>query len=299
MAKPLYPEIMKSIIARESQPSPLKRFLVPPRFPSIQGKKADVVFYDDIFPPKSKFAPVVPYHMYQQFLINGYVPDSVLLLAHDVVAHPNEYNELFKEPSWDSTTIFMDNSLVELKAAVDIEMVASAVETIDRPQVVVICPDVMAEAEASAKLTLDAWPEWSWRFRNYETLVVLQGSKMNEFLGCAEYLEPLDPDWVSIPRVTEGLFGYHRRELIPYIKAIFPDSKMHLLGFSDFIWEDLRAAASPHVSSIDSAVPFRMASKRIFSEVVRERGDWWKTGSFVPEDLDRIAIIDSYISRLL
>lgn len=265
----------------------------------IQGKKADFMFLDDfVRSPGNKFAPVVPYHFYQQFLLHNYVPGSVLLLAHDVVAHPREYKELFADPKWCRTTIFMDNSLVELKKAVDIEMVAEAVDIIDRPQVVVICPDVMAEAQASAKLTMDAWPEWSWRFRHHQTLVVIQGNTMPGFLGCAELLAELHPNWVSIPRVTENLFGYHRRELIPFVKALFPSTKLHLLGFSDYIWEDLRAAAHPNVLSIDSAVPFRMGSNRILSEEIPPRGDWWAKAVFTPEMLERCEAVNEMIDSL-
>jgi len=248
----------------------------------------------------AKFAPVVPFHFYQQFLLHNYIPQSILLLAHDVVAHPQEYEELFMDVRWKNTTIFMDNSLVELKKAVDINMVHEAVEIVGphKRRVVVICPDVMAEAQASAKLTKDSWPEWAWKFRNFEKLVVIQGSNMPGFIGCAEELAELDPEWVSIPRVTEGLWGYHRRELIPYIKAIFPGSKIHLLGFSDYIWEDLRAAGHPDVRSIDSAVPFRMATNDILSEQIPPRGNWWDTAQFSKDCLPRVERINSLINLL-
>src|SRR5690606_30900034 len=132
-----------------------------------------------------------PYHFYKQFLMYDYVPSSILLLAHDVVAHPKEYEELFTDKRWANTTIFMDNSLVELKAAVDINMVHEAVEIVGphKRRVVVICPDVMAESESTAKSTIAAWPEWSWKFRGQETLVVLQGNSMDSWLKCAETIE--------------------------------------------------------------------------------------------------------------
>lgn len=249
-----------------------------------------------------KFAPVVPVHFYQQFLVHGYVPQSVLLLAHDVVEHVQEYEELFSDPAWQNTTIFMDNSLVELKKAVDIVMVKEAVDIIDsgissRP-VVVICPDVMAEAQASAKLTKGSWPEWAWEFRDYQKLVVLQGNTMRGFLECTEELAELNPDWVSIPRVTEDLFGYHRRELIPYVQSIIPGANIHLLGFSDYIWEDLRAAAHSAVSSIDSTVPFRMNTMNILSEKIPPRGDWWETAKFTKDMISRAQKIDDIIERL-
>lgn len=272
-----------------------KQACTPPRPPSYDEGECMI--------PKAhtrnKFAPVAPHHLYSAFLANNYVPHSILLLAHDVVAHPDEYSELFISTEWSNTTIFMDNSLVELKKAVDIEMVADAVDIVGRPQVVVICPDVMAEAQASAKLTKDAWPEWYWRFRHHQKLVVLQGSDMAGFLGCAESLAELEPDWVSIPRVTESLWGYHRAELIPYVDAIFPTSRLHLLGFSDYIWEDLRAASHWKVASIDSAVPLRMKTPLILTEDVGKRDpQWFENVQFEYSMIDRCNQIDAFINRM-
>lgn len=244
---------------------------------------------------KDKFAPVAPFHLYQQFLLNGYVPSTVLLLAHDVVEHAVEYQELFDDPKWDNTTIFMDNSLVELKKAVDIEMVKDAVDIIGRKQIVVILPDVMGESEPTTKSTLDAWDKWSREFRDHQKLVVIQGASIQEWLKCAESLAHLKPDWVSIPRVTENAFGYHRWELVPFIEALYPESKIHLLGFSDYIWEDLKAAACESVKSIDSAVPLRMKTMNILSEVVEPRGNWWEEAKFDISIIERCRKINDLI----
>src|SRR5690606_11949998 len=108
----------------------------------------------------------------------------------------------------------------------------------------------------------------------------------------------LNPNWVSIPRVTEALWGYHRRELIPYIQAIYPNAALHLLGFSDYLAEDLCAAGHPAVKSIDSAVPFRMVTNNVLSEVVPPRGNWWETAKFDTSMLNRVDIINNLINRL-
>lgn len=248
--------------------------------------------------PKQKFAPVVPYHFYQQFLLNGYTPDSVLLLAHDVVANKDAYEELFKEGFWDKTTIFMDNSLVELKKAVDVSMVEEAVNIIGggAKNIVVILPDAMADGSETINLVKNSHQDWAWRFRECQLLGVIQGSTMKDFLRCAEALEPYDLDWVSIPRVTEQLFGYHRKELISFVDAIFPaETKLHLLGFSDYIWEDLRAAGHSRVLSIDSAVPFRMATMNVLSAEVPPRGNWWEEAKF---EVSMLSVVDE-INRLI
>ena len=268
----------------------------------ISGQRVVSAIMDDIgVGHKDKFAPVVPQHFYRQFLLNGYIPDSILLLAHDVTQNAKAYEELFEDVRWKNTTIFMDNSLVELKAAVDINMVHEAVEIVGphKRRVVVICPDVMAEGENSARLTIDSWPEWAWKFKDYEQLVVLQGNSMQSWLGCCEAIDNacLEPVWISIPRVTEGLWGYHRRELISFARAIFPNPKLHLLGFSDYIWEDIRAAAHPDVQSIDSAVPFRMSTLNVLSEKVPPRGEWWETANFDRSMLERVEVINDLINN--
>lgn len=274
-------------------------WIIPKALTPLKFVNGQIITGDDMSSNHgNKFAPVAPFHLYQQFLLNGYVPSTVLLLAHDVVAHAEEYVELFDNPLWNNTTIFMDNSLVELKKAVDIEMVKDAVDTIGRKQIVVILPDVMGESIPTTKSTLDAWDSWSWKFREHQQLVVIQGATMQEWLTCAESLAHLKPEWVSIPRVTENAFGYHRWELIPYITALYPDSKIHLLGFSDYIWEDLRAASDPDVYSIDSAVPLRMKTTNILSEKVGPRGNWWEEAKFDIGMIERCRKIDDLIISL-
>lgn len=269
----------------------------------ISGKLITDLITDEISTNRiraysSKFAPVVPVHFYQQFILHGYAPKTVLLLAHDVVENADAYAEAFSHSHWDDTTIFMDNSLVELKTAVDLDMVKEAVSIINRPNMVIVLPDAMGNGPETTRLTRDAMQKWDWEFRDHQLMAVIQGATMKDWLTCAESLSDLSLDWISIPRITENAFGYHRRELIPFAEAIFPQAKVHLLGFSDYIWEDLRAAAHYAVKSIDSAVPFRMATENILSEAVPKRGDWWQTAKFDPSMIDRVEQINKIISYL-
>lgn len=273
---------------------------------SSKGKRADTLIMDDIgesiWPKKlfggntMKFAPVAPYHIYQMFLMGQYFPKTVLLLAHDVVKHPTEYEETFKHPGWNDTTIIMDNSLVETGGAVDAEMVFEAAELVSAD--IVVLPDVMGKAMESADATIEAWNSWNWKFREYEMMVVIHGTSDAEWFAAAETIREagIKPNWLSIPRKCED--GTNRRwRLVNWAQMIFGPVRQHLLGFSDFVASDLVAASNPIVQSIDSAVPLRLTSNHLLSEDAGPRGDWWETVEFKPWMIDRCKLVDQYINN--
>lgn len=264
----------------------------------IQEKSADMVIFDSIISRPSKFAPVAPARFYTAMREAGYIPQQVLLLAHDVVEDPEGYEE-FKREEWANTTIFMDNSLVELKNAVDANMVHEAADATAAD--IVILPDVMGDGIASMQATEEAWEHWYWRFRGYQKLIVIHGESLPIWLACAEELANLEPDWVSIPRICEDILGpegIHREDLVPFAKAIFPDTPIHLLGFSNSPWWDLRAAAMHEVKSIDSAVPLRQSNTNIFSNDPGPRGSWWNTAIWDECMIDRCKNTDRIINAL-
>lgn len=247
----------------------------------------------------SKFAPVAPYHIYQQFEVNDYKPANILLLAHDVVQHAQEYKDTFASSFWNDTNIIMDNSLVEMKNAVDIGMVFDAAELVAAD--VVVLPDVMGDGVASAQSTIKAWDEWNYKFRDYQKMIVLHGKSTQDFFAGGEMLVEagLDPDWISIPRKIQGVDYIDRWQWIEYSKMLFPYKPIHLLGFSDELWEDITAASHPSVKSIDSAVPLRLTSLSVLSENAGPRGDWWETATFNSSMIDRCKHIDTLINRLV
>lgn len=262
------------------------------------GKRADVLIMDDVEERKMKFAPVAPYHIYQQFIVNGYVPNTVLLLAHDVVSHEDEYAETFMHKAWNDTTIIMDNSLVETGGAVDLEMVKRASEIVAAD--IVVLPDVMGHGVKSAEATIAAWASWSWEFRNQEKMVVLHGATNEEWFQSAEMIksEGIDPDWLSIPRFCEN--GADRRlKLINYARMIFGAKPIHLLGFSNFVGSDLLAASHYNVKSIDSAVPLRLKTTAIISEDAGKRDPhWFRDVKFDTKMIEACHLVDQYINNL-
>jgi len=253
-----------------------------------------------VTPFKTKFAPVCPAHIYEAFAENRYIPEQILLLAHDVVANERKYEEVFSDPIWDNTNVIMDNSVVELGTAVDADMVSEAAQIVGAD--IVVLPDVMGVGEASTDATLEAWPHWYWKFRDYQKMILIHGSSLGEWLYSAERMMHLEPDWIGIPRITEDTFcrdsGLHRFQLVDFAHAIFPEAKIHLFGFSNDVHWDLFSACHPHVSSIDSAVPLRLRSSSLFSEPQGKRNNWWADCVFNEQMITNCHLVDVYIERM-
>lgn len=244
-----------------------------------------------------KFAPVVPFHIYQQFMVNGYVPSTILLLAHDVVKHKEDYKETFEHILWNNTNIIMDNSLVELGEAVNVDMVEEACNIVNAD--IAVLPDAMGDGVVTLDLVGDAYESWMWKFRDIKLMALIHGKDLKEWLMCAEEMEKhFRTPWVGIPRICEKNDGvYTRTELIRYLDWIYPNRpKIHLFGFSDYIWQDLKAAQNQRVSSIDSAVPFRLGpNSNLLGEDAGPRGTWWDTAKFEPWMIEKANRINQII----
>jgi hypothetical protein len=247
---------------------------------------------DDITPRLNKFAPVAPIHILEALKNRGYVPDNILLLAHDVAKEPKRFEALFR--TWSKTHIIMDNSLIELGGAVDLHMCREACDVVDAD--VLVLPDSLTDGLESAKLTIESWDRFKTVFDpiGVELLAVVQGETQRGFFGALELLsQKIDPDWISIPRRTESKFGYHRYELIHFVDMFFSSKPLHLLGFSEYPWEDIRAAQHSRVRSIDSAAPLR--SPNPFSDPGPSRGTWWEDAIYD----DSMYVNIDYVDRLI
>lgn len=279
---------------------------------TVKAYRPEVMWMDELgASKKKKFAPVAPIHIYEAMKNRGYVPDNILLLAHDVVKPENRdrYANLF-QGTWSDVHIIMDNSLIELKGAVDLSMCKEAVGIVDAD--VIVLPDSLTDGIESAELTIKSWDQFKTVFdpMGVELLAVVQGETQKGFFGALELLaSEIDPDWISIPRRTESKFGYHRAELIPYVDMFFPSKKLHLLGFSEYPWEDIRAAQHHRVTSIDSAAPLRSPKpfsdpgpSRVTKRPIAGGGydtpiDWWDTCTFDMKMLENIQEVDALINK--
>lgn len=228
----------------------------------------------------ARFCPVAPPRILREMSHAG---PSHLILAHDIVRTPEEYDEYFGRPIFN--TIILDNSVAELGASVDVKVIHEAAK-VSHANVVVL-PDVYYEGKATVdacREALDAWP--SPLFNNREVMYVPQGHNFEEWARSAQELADDDRvHWWGIPR---NMVTYHgtRRLGIDIAHMLNPKRKIHLLGFSDSIIDDLWCARQPQVTSIDSAVPLRIASINIplvldLGELPK-RGKWFEEATYLP-----------------
>jgi hypothetical protein len=271
---------------------PVRIIMSPTRYGKSLAMSEYVETMMRMFKPMNKFAPVAPIHILEAFKNRGYVPDNILLLAHDVVKQPERFEALFQ--AWNETHIIMDNSVIELGGAVDIGMCVDACKIVDAD--VMVLPDSLTDGVESAKLTISSWDPFKTVFdpMGVELLAVVQGETEKGFFSALELLaNEISPEWISIPRRTEAKFGYHRKDLIDFVDMFFPNASIHLLGFSEYPWQDIRAAQHPRVRSIDSAAPLRV--KMPFSDPGPSRGDWWETAEFSMQMLESIQEVNALI----
>lgn len=246
----------------------------------------------------AKFAPVCPIHVARELDSWYSLGDYQLLLAHDILNKPDEYGELFDSqkniPSkkynktWFETKI-LDNSVIELGSSVDIDVIAEAASIVKAT--VIVLPDVLLDAKATVESCLAALDTWTPVLQKkmgsqaWSYMVVPQGNTPEEWAWCAEQFQVAGSQikWWGIPRNynIKGLGS--RRDAVQIAHAIDCKRRIHLLGFSDNIVDDVLSARMPEVDGIDSAVPLRAGSANLkMSMMLPElgpRGDWWDTVS--------------------
>lgn len=210
---------------------------------------------------------------------------SHLLLAHDIVKHPKRYEAIFSTKrnasgmllEYTDRFVILDNSVIELGTAVDIQMIADAAHIV-KPTCIVL-PDVMLKAVDTITSCSEALLSWGKHlpreFQKY--MIAPQGVSLKEFTACAEFFgdEPLIRYW-GIPRNLVACHG-SRQNAIRACKLIDSHRPIHMLGFSDNMLDDVICARNESVYSIDSAVPLRYPSRLLLSSNIPPRGDWWET----------------------
>lgn len=248
----------------------------------------------------AKFAPVCPPRVLRQ-LSPGNSGNYHLLLAHDVAAHIEEYAW---QDNFRGMQVIMDNSVIELGGAVDLDTIMTACSVVDVTSVVL--PDVLLDGNATVESCTAALADWTPFFKKYFNRIgpwkrgfmyVPQGKTLAEFAWAAQKLcdHPGINFW-GIPRNLVGQVGT-RRDAIDVCHALNRHRSIHLLGFSDNICDDVICARDTRVSGIDSAVPLRVKDEFTFKSDPGPRGDWWDTVEYNPQMDRNIEIYQSWIRR--
>lgn len=250
----------------------------------------------------AKFAPVCPINVLKQMssLASG---DYHLLLAHDVADKPKEYRSF--RNGFHAMTVIMDNSVIELGGAVDLKVILKACTDVDCTTVVL--PDVLLDGKAtveSCKAALETWspafhPLWG-NSRQRGFMYVPQGKTLKEFAASAEALaHHPDINFWGVPRNLVANVGT-RRDALEIVYALNSHRRIHLLGFSDDIIDDVIVSKDRRVEGIDSAVPIRAASLGLTMSLALDlppRGDWWDTATHVPLMDENLTYFRSLIGK--
>lgn len=255
----------------------------------------------------AKFAPVAPVNIVRQ-LDPAASGDYHLLLAHDVAANSQPYRHWFG--THNNMTVIMDNSVIETGNAVDLKVVKAACDAVDVTTIVL--PDVLLDGKATVESCTTAIGLWPQVFRDYlyagsnhiqgrrGFMYVPQGKTLQEFAASAQALaNHPDINFWGVPRNLVAKLG-SRRDAINIVHALNPHRRIHLLGFSDDICDDVICSKDRRVEGIDSAVPLRAASlgrSMSFDLDMPPRGDWWDTAAYVPMMDANILTYKKWIAR--
>ena len=248
----------------------------------------------------TKFAPVAPIHILKELNDRKVLGRYHLLLAHDILAHEDEYAEIFRNQT--HLHVILDNSLIELGHAVSIDVIREAADIVSAN--VIVLPDTQHDAKATVDDCTEAYDKWTTSLNkmgleDWSFMYVPQGETLQEFAWAAHELHsdhrfPRIGWWgvprnlVSIPEIAS------RRKAVTLCNINNSNRKIHMLGFSDDLIDDFTVAVrSGCVNGIDSAVPLRAASLQVEMSLAIElppRGDWWDNVKFDPmmiENIDR------------
>jgi hypothetical protein len=230
----------------------------------------------------TQYSPVAPIPVMQELLEMGHLGNYLLLLAHDVLENVHEYEMLINDATdiLGDLHIIMDNSVIEKGMPVTLSdlLEASALLNAD----VVVGPDVVGDYDA----TKIQYMEQADTIRqDYELMLVPQGETLEEICECIRWMDERFPDrgdrWWGIPRWIANELG-SREGPINYINNYARgegDVKIHLLGMSNHLDDDIRCCKTLSVKGIDSANPLVLGyyNHRINSpgKTHMKRRDYW------------------------
>jgi len=248
----------------------------------------------------ARFAPVVPIHVAEALQGADVGEDSLggyhLLLAHDVLARPEDYQRVYGKvrERFPESFIILDNSIVELGSAMKMKDLIEAAVAV-QPDCIVV-PDVMGDG-AETRVMSRAFVREYVRYMESRTdspwplMGVLQGVYAEDCMEtCALFYTLPLVEFISVPRIVTEKQGSRMSVLIELAKRetynLFEG--VHLLGFSDDVLDDVACTRVPFVQGIDSAVPVRAGLKGVpmvlaltrpgqFKAEVGPRGDFWNT----------------------
>lgn len=175
-----------------------------------------------------------------------------LLLAHQVLEEPEEWFSVVDTYPTSTTFVIMDNSLIELGEPMDIKTVETAAIKVapSLTRCCVVLPDVLGEMEETVQLAYEGLQQ---KFTLIPAMGVVQGRNLAEMLFCIRAFRRLGVTYVAVPRIAQTTLGTRERLVLEAVRW-FP-GRVHLLGCSSDIVDDIRCVSIKGVMGIDSAAP--------------------------------------------
>ena len=193
-----------------------------------------------------------------------------LLLAHEVLAAPAEYMKFWQNLPAPAPFIIMDNSLIELGHPVSGKELLTAADIVGAQ--VIVLPDVLGDRFGTYRVAAQAVEEiHQYIGPKPKLLGVAQGQTLVDIFSCGrDLVKQFGLDYISVPRHVVGRVG-SRTRLTGWFCSL--GKMVHLLGFSDNLFDDVNTAVQHPVLGIDSAMPIWLGQAGIY--VPKEIGRDW------------------------
>ena len=182
--------------------------------------------------------------------------DYAMLLAHLKDYYPARRNR--------NCYVIMDNSLIELGGAVDVETVYNAAKQCSADEF--ILPDVFRNADATIAKAIESI-EWLKQHRHlgeFKLMAVCQGATFEDFVRCFLALEKIQEiHCIGIPKVAATLSTEGR----PYLEPLWIGSPkvIHLLGCWNNLTEFTKYKRPALIRSCDTCIPALLSTRDIRS----------------------------------
>ncbi len=259
-----------------------------------------------------RYSPIAPINLLEDMLeleiTTGYhtIGNYLLLLAHDVLNHPMQYEDLvtairyhYREDN--DTFIIMDNSIIELGRAMSAGDVIEAACVVEAS--CIMTPDAIGGFEETQALVREQAHELM--HSNFPLMRVPQGAHYAELVECVNWLAEVLPApahipmYWGIPRWIATKLG-SRKPLANYIGNMDSYVYMHLLGMSDNYSDDIDCIRVPYVMGIDSANPMVMGIDGLNIRVPTQRihlprGNYWDSTKLRPLSISNVRFMHNVV----
>ncbi len=246
------------------------------------------------------YAPVAGIDVLQQLQDHEYLGNYLLLLAHDVLDHPDEYKDLLgdvRAAHQGKAFIILDNSSVELGASLPVSHLAVAGRIVEASCIVL--PDIMGDAEDTVRATM-AGAQSMKHYNNtgIPYMVVPQGKSVPQIYWCIMQLSMIQGvGFWGIPRAIANTIGSRDTlcKILAYDLRSPKGANIHMLGMSHNIMDDVWCTTYPNVMGIDSANPIVMGLKGVsvaekYEHMARPE-DYLKLNKIPDKSIENIKLI--------